>query len=74
MGKNLRMVGDTLRKSHVSSGSLGRKKEENNTRIFKSRKSKVDESKKTKADQKQAIRLQTSYCHRIQSSVLKLRS
>lgn len=42
------MVGDTLRKSHVSSGSLGRKKEENNTRIFKSRKSKVDESKKTR--------------------------
>lgn len=48
MGKNLRMVGDTLRKSYVSSGSLGRKKEENNTRIFKSRKSKVDESKKTR--------------------------
>lgn len=42
------MVGDTLRKSHVSSGSLGRKKEESNTRIFKSRKSKVDESKKTR--------------------------
>lgn len=49
MGKNPLMMGDTQRKSHVLPHireSQKKHRQENNTRIFKSRKSKVDKIKR----------------------------